>query len=49
MDNKDKIVRAINTLVQNDPNFADNISKLADLVVRNKFIYQQAVNKLKSL
>lgn len=49
MDNKNKIINAINVLVQNDPNFAENISKLADLVVRNKFIYNQAVQQLKKL
>lgn len=49
MEDKDKIINAVNTLVKHDPNFANNISKLAELVVKNKFIYQQAVNKLKSL
>jgi len=49
MDNKNTIVNAINTLVKHDPNFAENIQKLAELCVKNKFIYDQAVKKLKSL
>lgn len=49
MDNKNQIVNAINTLVKHDPNFAENIQKLAELCVKNKFIYDQAVKKLKSL
>jgi hypothetical protein len=49
MENKNTIVTAINTLVKHDPNFAQNISKLAELCVKNKFVYEQAVKKLKSL
>ena len=49
MENKDKIIKAVNVLVQNDPNFAENISKLAELVIRNKFVYNQAVQQLKRL
>ena len=49
MDQKQQILDAINRLVQSDPNFAENITKLADLADKNKFIYSQAVNKLKSL
>jgi ubiquinone biosynthesis protein Coq4 len=49
MDQKQIILEAINRLVKADPNFAENITKLADLADKNKFIYSQAVNKLKSL
>jgi len=49
MDQKQIILEAINRLVKSDPNFAENITKLADLADKNKFIYSQAVNKLKSL
>jgi hypothetical protein len=49
MDQKTIILDAINRLVKADPNFAENITKLADLADKNKFIYSQAVNKLKSL
>jgi len=49
MDQKQIILNAINRLVKSDPNFAENITKLADLADKNKFIYSQAVNKLKSL
>ena len=49
MDQKQIILDAINRLVKSDPNFAENITKLADLADKNRFIYSQAVNKLKSL
>jgi hypothetical protein len=49
MDQKQIILDAINRLVKADSNFAENITKLADLAEKNKFIYTQAVNKLKSL
>jgi len=49
MDQKQIILDAINRLVKSYPNFAENITKLADLADKNKFIYSQAVNKLKSL
>ena len=49
MDQKQLIIEAINRLVKSDPNFAENITKLADLAERNQFIYKQAVAKLKSL
>jgi hypothetical protein len=49
MDQKQIILAAINRLVISDPNFAENITKLADLAEKSKFIYSQAVNKLKSL
>jgi ubiquinone biosynthesis protein Coq4 len=49
MDQKTMILDAINRLVKADPNFAQNITKLADLAEKSQFIYNQAVNKLKSL
>ena len=49
MDQKTMILDAINRLVEADPNFAHNITRLADLAEKSQFIYNQAVNKLKSL
>ncbi len=49
MDQKTMILEAINRLIKTDPNFANNITKLADLAEKSQFIYNQAVNKLKSL
>jgi hypothetical protein len=46
---KQAIMTAVNTLVQCDPEFADNIQKLARLAKSNPFIYKQAVKKLNSL
>jgi len=46
---KDKIISAINVLVQNDPNFVENISKLAELSKKNKAIYEMAVKQLNNL
>jgi hypothetical protein len=46
---KQIILKAVNRLIDSDPNFAENISKLADLSEKNKFIYNEAVKKLKSL
>jgi len=46
---KMKITKAINILAQHDKNFAENISKLAALCVKNKIVYNMAVNKLNSL
>jgi hypothetical protein len=46
---KQKIKQAINTLAQHDRNFAENISKLAALCVKNKIVYNMAVSKLNSL
>jgi hypothetical protein len=49
MTDKEKILKAINTLAQHDKNFAENISKLAALCVKNKMVYNIAVQKLNSL
>jgi hypothetical protein len=46
---KDKIISAINILVANDPNFVENISKLAELSKKNSAIYELAVKQLNSL
>lgn len=49
MSTKDKVINAVNVLIKHDPNFADNIEKLAKLVVEKPSIYQIAVNQLNSL
>lgn len=46
---KEKVLKAVNILLQNDPDFPENISKLAELVQKNKTIYQLAVKQLNSL
>jgi len=49
MTDKEKILAAINKLVKFDANLADNLTKLAELAEKNKFVYDQAVKQLKSL
>lgn len=44
-----QMVQAINKLIKHDPNFSDNISKLADLAERNPTVYKMAVQQLNSL
>jgi hypothetical protein len=46
---KEKIVKAINSLLENDPNFVENITKLAELSKKNKTVYELAVKQLNSL
>jgi len=46
---KEKIVKAINSLLENDPNFVENITKLAELSKKNKSLYELAVKQLNSL
>jgi hypothetical protein len=46
---KEKVLKSVNILLQNDPDFPENISKLAELVQKNKTIYQLAVKQLNSL
>lgn len=46
---KEKVVKAINTLLENDANFIENITKLAELSKKNKAIYEMAVKQLNSL
>jgi hypothetical protein len=46
---KENIIAAVNKLVKLDPNFAENLNKLAELAEKKPFIYQQAVDQLKKL
>jgi hypothetical protein len=46
---KENIIASVNKLVKLDPNFAENLSKLAELAEKKPFIYQQAVDQLKKL
>jgi hypothetical protein len=46
---KETIITAVNKLVKLDPNFADNLAKLAELAEKKPFIYTQAVDYLKKL
>ena len=43
------MVQAVNKLIKLDPNFADNICKLAEIAEKNPAVYQVAVNQLKGL
>jgi predicted O-linked N-acetylglucosamine transferase (SPINDLY family) len=43
------MVQAVNKLINLDPNFSDNICKLAELAERNPTVYKMAVNQLNSL
>ena len=49
MSDKEKILTAINKLAKLDANLAENLTKLAELAEKNKFVYDQAVKQLKSL
>ena len=46
MNDKEKILAAINKLVKLDTNFAANLEKLAHLAEKKPLIYQQAVKQL---
>lgn len=46
---KQRILKALNTLVTLDANFADNLEKLARLAQTNPSVYRQAVTMLNSL
>jgi len=46
---KETIITAVNKLVKLDPNFSDNLAKLAELAEKKPFIYTQAVDYLKKL
>ena len=46
---KDKVIQAINSLLASDPNFVDNITKLAELSKNNPAVYELAVKQLNSL
>jgi len=43
------MVQAVNKLINLDPNFSQNICKLAELAERNPTVYKMAVNQLNSL
>jgi hypothetical protein len=49
LNTKDQVIKAINVLLANDPNFAENLQKLADLSTKNPSLYQMAVKQLNSL
>ena len=46
---KQRILKALNTLVTLDANIADNMEKLATLAQTNPAVYRQAVTMLNSL
>ena len=48
-DRQAAVVDAVNRLIQHDPNFPENIAKLAALAQRNPGIYKMAVQYLKTL
>lgn len=48
-DAKAKINNAVVRLIKLDPNFAQNISKLADLAEKSPTIYKMAINQLNSM
>lgn len=43
---KDKVVKSINFLMQHDPDFVINISKLAELAEKKPMVYKMAVQQL---
>ena len=48
-DNKRKINSAVVRLIKADKDFAENITKLADIADENPLIYSMAISKLKSI
>jgi len=46
---KEKIIQAVNKLMAIDDNFADNITKLAELAEKSPAVYQQAQTMLNSM
>ena len=46
---KERVIKAVNTLLQLDTNFAENLEKLAILAKTKPEVYKQAVNILKSM
>jgi hypothetical protein len=46
---KEKVIKAINVLLEKDANFVENITKLAELSKKNPAVYQIAVKHLNSL
>jgi len=47
-DAKSRILTAVNKLIEKDPNFTDNIEKLAKLAEKNPAMYQQAAKLINS-
>lgn len=47
-DAKSRILAAVNKLIEKDPNFTDNIEKLAKLAEKNPAMYQQAAKLINS-
>lgn len=47
-DAKARILAAVNKLIEKDPNFTDNIEKLAKLAEKNPAMYQQAAKLINS-
>ena len=47
-DAKARILAAVNKLIEKDPNFTDNIEKLAKLAEKNPAMYQQAAKMINS-
>jgi len=46
---KEKIIKAVNKLMAIDDNFAENITKLAELAEKSPAVYQQAQTMLNSM
>jgi len=46
---KQQILEAVNTLIKLDPNFAENIAKLAQMAEKKPSVYKMAVEYLKSM
>lgn len=46
---KEKVIDAVNVLLQSDPDFVENITKLAKLAQKNPTIYKVAVEQLNKL
>ena len=46
---KEKVIDAVNVLLQSDPDFVENITKLAQLAQKNPTIYKVAVEQLNKL
>jgi hypothetical protein len=46
---KEKLLEAVNTLIKLDPNFPENLAKLAELAKNKPSVYKMAVEYLKSM
>jgi hypothetical protein len=46
---KEKLLDAVNTLIKLDPNFPENLAKLAELAKNKPSVYKMAVEYLKSM